>query len=533
MIADSNSSAQGKQLQLGFVIDHTRCIGCHACTVACKSENDVPLGNFRTWVKYTETGQFPDVRRSFAVLRCNQCTDAPCVTICPVKALDKRPDGIVDLDQRACIGCKACMQACPYDALYLNESKGTAEKCHFCAHRTEIGLAPACAVVCPTEAIVPGDFHDPNSAVSKLRDAHELSARKVEAGTKPNVLYREVDEAGIDPLRTDATAGYLWSNRIPGVDPQSEAFLAAEQHSTERARTTYDVDHPSRWGFMVSAYLFTKSLSSGLTLALALLLTPALAGLAGFDGTIEALGRTAVLGLSWGAVLFLAITAALLVGDLKRPERFLYILMRPNWSSWLARGSVILGAYGAVVTLLAALVAMDRLTASLTTPLLVSGAVLAALTACYTGWLFAQAKGRVLWMRRGLWLHLIVQAMIAGAGAALLVGPLLQLPDAATRLLRAAALIAFALHLLFVVTEGRMAPRGREDEYGRVHRLITRGPFAAKHHGLGMGMGIAVPVIVLLVPLPALWPWAGLAALIGLYVEEEIMVRAGQAPSIS
>ena len=92
-------------MQLGFVIDHSRCIGCHACTVACKSENDVPLGDFRTWVKYTETGEFPEVRRSFAVLRCNQCTAAPCITICPVNALEKRPDGIVDIDPAACIGC--------------------------------------------------------------------------------------------------------------------------------------------------------------------------------------------------------------------------------------------------------------------------------------------------------------------------------------------------------------------------------------------------------------------------------------------
>jgi len=79
-------------LQLGFVIDHSRCIGCHACTVACKSENEVPVGSFRTWVKYTESGTFPEVRRSFAVLRCNQCSDAPCVTICPTGALEKRPD---------------------------------------------------------------------------------------------------------------------------------------------------------------------------------------------------------------------------------------------------------------------------------------------------------------------------------------------------------------------------------------------------------------------------------------------------------
>ncbi|MFT7464450.1 MAG: Fe-S-cluster-containing dehydrogenase component, partial [Pseudohongiellaceae bacterium] len=113
-------------MQLGFVLDNSRCIGCHACTVACKSENDVPLGDFRTWVKYTEQGSWPDVSRAFTVLRCNQCTDAPCVTICPVTAIEKRPDGIVDLDKDICVGCKACIQACPYDAIFLDEGTGTA-----------------------------------------------------------------------------------------------------------------------------------------------------------------------------------------------------------------------------------------------------------------------------------------------------------------------------------------------------------------------------------------------------------------------
>ena len=107
-------------MRYGFVIDHRKCIGCHACTVACKEENRVPLGSFRTWVKYVEKGTFPDTRRYFSVLRCNHCDDAPCVTICPTVALYRRPDGIVDFDNRRCIGCKSCMQACPYDALYID-----------------------------------------------------------------------------------------------------------------------------------------------------------------------------------------------------------------------------------------------------------------------------------------------------------------------------------------------------------------------------------------------------------------------------
>ncbi len=121
--------------RLGFVLDQRSCIGCHACTVACKVEHGVELGVFRTWVKYIETGTFPDARRYFSVMRCNQCTDAPCVEVCPVTALYKREDGIVDFDPDRCIGCKACLNACPYDALYIDPNSHTAAKCNFCAQR--------------------------------------------------------------------------------------------------------------------------------------------------------------------------------------------------------------------------------------------------------------------------------------------------------------------------------------------------------------------------------------------------------------
>ena len=83
---------------MGFVIDNRKCIGCHACSTACKSENDVPLGVNRTWVKYIETGEFPHTGRSFSVMRCNQCDDAPCMTICPTDALYRAPNGVVDFD---------------------------------------------------------------------------------------------------------------------------------------------------------------------------------------------------------------------------------------------------------------------------------------------------------------------------------------------------------------------------------------------------------------------------------------------------
>ena len=131
--------ARPDRVQWAKVIDHTRCIGCHACTTACKSENVVPIGVTRTYVKHVDVGVFPQVRRAHQVTRCNQCAHAPCVTACPTTAMFKRPDGIVDFDKSICIGCKACMAACPYDAIFINPEDHSAEKCNFCAHRIDVG----------------------------------------------------------------------------------------------------------------------------------------------------------------------------------------------------------------------------------------------------------------------------------------------------------------------------------------------------------------------------------------------------------
>jgi Fe-S-cluster-containing dehydrogenase component/formate-dependent nitrite reductase membrane component NrfD len=510
-------------VQLGFVIDHSRCIGCHACTVACKSENEVPLGKFRTWVKYTEEGQFPEVKRSFAVLRCNQCSEPPCVDICPVNALEKRTsDGIVDIDYSVCIGCKGCMQACPYDALYLNEDTGTAEKCHFCAHRTEIGLAPACAVVCPTEAIIPGDFEDESSRVSQMKASGELAARKTEAGTKPNVLYKEVAEGGISPLTTNPSGGYIWANQSPLIQYQAEAFR--EQEESVENRTVYDVEHPPMWGSKVSAYLFTKSLSAGAFLAA----IPAL-----WTGeTRWALEGAAAYMVPMLALVFLLITTALLIFDLKRPERFYLILTRPNWKSWLCRGSIVLMGYGVLLTVWLAIGLFNWIPEeSVRMWLVIATAIAGALSACYTAWLFNQAKGRVLWMRRSMAVHLLVQAVVAGSALALLLNWILALD---VQLLRAVLFISLIGHLLLTLSEGQFAPRDREKEYVRALALIKRGPFAGRHWNIGILVGVMIPLLGLAIP-GVNWLWSVLAipALIGLFVEEDVLVHAGQALPIS
>ena len=176
-------------MNFGFVIDNRKCIGCHACTVACKSEHDVPVGVNRTWVKYIEKGEFPNTQRLFSVMRCNHCQDAPCVDICPTTALFIREDGIVDFDNRRCIGCKACIQACPYDAIYIDPQNLTAAKCNYCTHRVDLGLEPACVNVCPTHAIISGDLENPNSEIAQLVSREKVQVRKPEKGTYPKLSF--------------------------------------------------------------------------------------------------------------------------------------------------------------------------------------------------------------------------------------------------------------------------------------------------------------------------------------------------------
>jgi Fe-S-cluster-containing dehydrogenase component/formate-dependent nitrite reductase membrane component NrfD len=499
--------------------------------VACKSENDVPVGSFRTWVKYVEHGAYPDVRRSFAVLRCNQCSDAPCITICPVRALDKRDDGIVDIDPAACVGCKACMQACPYDALYLNDGTGTAQKCHFCAHRVEAGLAPACAVVCPTEAIVPGDFHDPDSTVSRMRAEHDLTVRKAEAGTGPNVLYRDAHPAGLEPLRADASGGYLWAGRGPGAAPEVERFQAELEDAERRARSVYDVDHRAWWGGKVSAYLWTKSIAAGAVLALAALLGPLLR--AGTDGlgmirALPAIGR-----------VFLAITTGLLVADLKRPERFLYLLTRPNPGSWLVRGAWILMAYGAILTAWLVWAVLGTPGGPAAGPLAVVAAIVGVLAAGYTGWLFAQCRGRVLWLARGLWLRFALHALAAGAATALIAGAFVGVPLEVAERARWVLIATLVAEALLGEVSHRAAPRGREAEFRRVVATTATGPFRSRRRAADVvGFYLAMPLLVIGPQVPTagdavFWTAGAVLVLIGLALEQDVLVRAGQAVPIS
>ena len=191
MKRESTKDVQSKRYAM--LIDLRRCIGCHTCSVACKSANDVPLGVWRSWVKQIEKGTYPYVTKSFLPSLCNQCENPVCVTVCPTKASYRREDGIVLIDPHRCIGCRYCMSACPYDVRYVNPLKRIVQKCDFCVHRIDADLLPACVEACPVGARIFGDLNDPNSEIARLMATHPVQVLKPEMATKPQVFYIDAD----------------------------------------------------------------------------------------------------------------------------------------------------------------------------------------------------------------------------------------------------------------------------------------------------------------------------------------------------
>lgn len=217
-----------------MVIDTRKCVGCHACTIACVAENNLPPGVVYRPVVTEELGEFPNVQLRFTPRPCMQCDEPPCVPVCPVNATWKRPDGIVAIDYDKCIGCRYCITACPYGARtadfgesyvadvaegsddmetvvfgaqapWMEEPsheygkewsredhrspEGNARKCHFCLHRLEVGQLPVCATSCIGRATYFGDANDPDSLVNELITRNQVQTLLPHKGTKPRVYY--------------------------------------------------------------------------------------------------------------------------------------------------------------------------------------------------------------------------------------------------------------------------------------------------------------------------------------------------------
>ena len=502
-------------MKYGFAIDQRTCIGCHACTVACKTEHEIPLGQFRTWVKYVDSGTFPDSTRDFAVMRCNHCTDAPCVKICPTHALIKRDDGIVDFDKDNCIGCKSCMQACPYDAIYIDAETNTAAKCNFCAHRVDEGLEPACVTVCPTHSIWVGDLDDDESGISRLIRDNPVTVRAPEQNTGPNVFYLGADKATLDPLAAPVRDTYLWAKPDEHRLETSADFTGDDP----TAQTTLNTAHPRPWGWRVITYLWAKGLGGGALFVAALAVLVGVPLGATGDVVAPLLGAAGV-----GA------TGVLLVWDLKRPERFYYLFTRGNQGSWLVLGGYCLLLFGlAAVAWFVAGVVGD-------VPAWLAWAVLlpCALVAGYTAALFAQAEGRDLWQSSWLGPHLLAQGAMVGAGAMAVVAVVADVGSDGVALIARTLVVAALLHL--AVTAIDLGGSHHSANAAVAAHTIVRGRYAR------LFWGGAVAPVVLAVLLAALsWNGGAVAAvaLAGLVVQgallayETVYVRAAQDVPLS
>lgn len=205
--------------RFGMLMDVRRCIGCHACTVACKTENRVPIGVWRTQIRYYEKGIFPNVRRFFFQQICDQCADAPCVAASEksgVGAFFQREDGIVLIDytkikskKAAELEARVTSEACHQEAVFLNPITGMPDKCTFCAHRVDRGIVPACVETCLGRARIFGDMNDPTSEISKLIATNPTRKAHADEDEDPAVLY-----IGLESNLVDVVEGFRQ------IDPQ-------------------------------------------------------------------------------------------------------------------------------------------------------------------------------------------------------------------------------------------------------------------------------------------------------------------------
>ena len=400
------------------------------------------------------------------------------------------------------------MAACPYDAIFINPEDHSAEKCNFCAHRIDMGLEPACVVVCPTEAILVGDLHDPAAKVARIVQREPVNVRRPEKETLPKLFYKGAHQATLDPLAARRPEGglYMWSEQKESADHVASGNPHT-QNSSAAALLSYDIPHSIPWDWRVSLYTWTKGIAAGAYLV------PLLLVLFGW------LNPTSPLWLWVAPVMagaFLALTGAILIWDLEHPARFYMIFTRPQWKSWLVKGAFVIAGYSLVLAahFFASLLRSETAQGWLIIP----GLPLAVMTAVYTAYLFAQAKARDLWQNPLLPPHLLIQALLAGSAA--------LLPFAAWLNARAVAPLLWTLgassiaHLLLVWGEMSLT-------HPTAHaRLATwemmRGRFSP-YFWVGIALTIA----------GAFAPVLGLAAiplaLIGLLLYEHAYVQGGQA----
>jgi Fe-S-cluster-containing dehydrogenase component len=178
---------KGKRYALA--VDSRKCLNCKACVVACRAENQVPLGHSRNGISEERRGTWPHLLAAFEPEQCQHCDHPSCVRVCPTGASYQREDGVVLINDADCIGCRYCMIACPYDARFFREDRGVVEKCTLCSHRIDRGGIPACVETCPSKVRVFGDLNDANGPLQQLLATREFRVRKPQTGNGPAIFY--------------------------------------------------------------------------------------------------------------------------------------------------------------------------------------------------------------------------------------------------------------------------------------------------------------------------------------------------------
>jgi Fe-S-cluster-containing dehydrogenase component/formate-dependent nitrite reductase membrane component NrfD len=510
-------------MRYGFVIDQDRCIGCHACTVACKEEHNVPIGVFRTWVKYIEKGEFPDTSRHFGVLRCNHCDAAPCIEICPTTSLYRRKDGIVDFDSERCIGCKSCMQACPYDALYIDPNSNTAAKCNYCAHRVELDLQPACVIVCPTQAIITGDLDDSRSDVSRIIATQAVSTRKPYKNTEPKLFYVGIDADLLQPTAPAHQESHFWSDQQPGETVYALATTDEVKLDAGASRVVYDVAHPAPWEWKIAAYMWTKAIAAGVLIVAAMLLALGTKN----ERVLISIASPIV------AMIFTGLTALILIFDLKRPDRFYYLLTKPNLRSWVVIGAYILIGYGGLSF---GWLFTSMFAGTLSGFIVYPAAAFGIGSAGYSAFLFAQGNGRDLWQSRLFLWQLLSQAIVAGASV------LIILAAVESRNLRTTItldeILVMSLLVSLAIAMGELFFEHLSADAKLAADLMIRGELRPRFWLGAIGLGLVLPSAILAVGLytgiltpPALL--AAVCARAGIWIFESIWIEAGQPVALS
>jgi len=445
------------------------------------------------------------------------------------------------------------MQACPYDSIYLDPETNTAAKCTFCAHRLDVGLEPACVVVCPEHAILAGDLNDPASEISRKLSTAQVTVRKPEQGTGPKLFYINGNDWSLHPSATQTHDSYMWADKVteqnvtayergaialPVLKSKSGTPIRTPQTQGEplngpiqfggrvaehMVQTAYTAQHKINWHWELPSYLVTKNIAGGLFMLLSL---GSMFNLINYD-------PATFLVMGFAAMVFMLITVILLIKDLSQPKRFLNIMLRPQWKSWVARGAYILVTFTAVAGLWwlvegASFIGLSSswmsfmlrpVFAWITFPL-------ALFAVIYTAFLLNQAEGRDMWQSPLLPFQLLSQSIMVASSVflALYAIPVLRLPEGLDGVLRTVLPASIIINLILT-----LAPKFTSfatDTAMLASREMTHGKFRNHFWWGGVVLGHIVPILLWLF-MPASLPIA-LTIMVGMFFYEYAFVMAPQ-----